>query len=133
MHLKHDKWKVYIPRLLHILNEDDPGRRVQFYEWFRHEVHKDEGFVSKIAFSNEATFKMNVTVNRHISAHLTAGNPHIHTEKAVKLPILTVWFGLSYRDLIGLFFFEGTVTGPTYLNMLRDIHFTCHSSSALWE
>jgi len=30
--LKAVKWKVYIPRLLHALNDDDPDRRMQFCE-----------------------------------------------------------------------------------------------------
>nr|CDS33722.1 hypothetical protein HmN_000534000 [Hymenolepis microstoma] len=26
------RWKIYIPRLVHALNDDDPDRRVQYYE-----------------------------------------------------------------------------------------------------
>jgi len=45
-------------------------------------------------------------------------NPHVHVEKEVNLPGLSVWYGLSLRGLIGPFFFEGTVTGHVYLDML---------------
>jgi hypothetical protein len=34
--LKCAEWKVYIPRLLHALNEHGPDQRVQFCEWFQH-------------------------------------------------------------------------------------------------
>ena len=33
---------------------------------------------------------------------------------------MNVWCGLSARGLIGPFFFEGTVTGEAYLEMLRS-------------
>jgi len=33
--LKAIKWKVYIPRLLHAINDDDPDRRMQFCECFQ--------------------------------------------------------------------------------------------------
>ena len=46
--LKAVKWKVYIPRLLHAINDDDPDRRMQFCEWFQQTVNEDEEFVTKI-------------------------------------------------------------------------------------
>jgi len=63
--LKAFKWKVYIPRLLHGTNEDDPDGRMQFCEWFQQMVNEDEEFVTKIVWSDEAQFKLNGTVNRH--------------------------------------------------------------------
>jgi hypothetical protein len=35
------------------------------------------------------------------------------------LPGLNVWCELSYSSLIEPFFFEGTIIGPMYRNMLR--------------
>jgi hypothetical protein len=40
--LKRAKWKVYIPRLLHAMNEDSSDRRAQFCDRFQHKAHKDE-------------------------------------------------------------------------------------------
>jgi len=40
-------------------------------------------------------------------------------EKEVNLLGPNVWCGLSLRGLIGPFFFEGTITGQVYLDMLR--------------
>jgi hypothetical protein len=56
--LKRAKWKVYIPTLLRAMNEEDSYVRVQFCEWFQHKVHEDEEFMSKIVWSDEATFKL---------------------------------------------------------------------------
>jgi hypothetical protein len=36
------------------MNEHIPDRWVQFCEWFQRKVHKDEEFVSKISWSDEA-------------------------------------------------------------------------------
>jgi hypothetical protein len=44
---------------------EDPDQRVQFYEWFQYKLHEDEEFISKIVWSDEATFKLNSTVNHH--------------------------------------------------------------------
>ena len=41
------------------------------------------------------------------------------TEKAVNLPGVAVWCGLSSRGLIGSYFLEEIVTGQTYLQMLE--------------
>jgi hypothetical protein len=101
------------------MNEDDPDRRVQYCEWFQHTVQGDGEFVGKFFWSDEVQFKLNGTVNRHNCVYWAPGNPHIHADKAVNLPGLNVWCGLSTRGLIGPFFFEGTVTGLAYLNMLR--------------
>ena len=34
--LRAQKWKPYIPRLVHETKEDDSDRRLQFYEWILH-------------------------------------------------------------------------------------------------
>ena len=54
-HILEDfKWKVYIPRLLHAINDDDLDRRMQFCEWFQRMVNEDEEFVTKIVWCEEA-------------------------------------------------------------------------------
>jgi hypothetical protein len=50
---------------LHDMNEDDPDRRMKFCERFQPKVHEDEKVVGKIAWFDEAAFKLNGAVNRH--------------------------------------------------------------------
>ncbi|KAF8778336.1 hypothetical protein HNY73_015067 [Argiope bruennichi] len=88
--MKRCQWRSYIPRLVHALNDDDPNRRVQCCEWYFERCNEDAHFPTKIVWSDEATFKLNV------------------------------WCGLSSRGLIGAFFFDATVTGPVYLNLLQQ-------------
>jgi len=93
---------------------------MQFCEWFQKMVNEDEEFVMKILWSDEAQFKLNETVNRHNCVYWAPENLHIHVAKAVNLPGVNVWCGLSAGGLIGPFFFEGTVTGEAYLEMLHS-------------
>jgi hypothetical protein len=92
--LKRFKWKVY-------KNKEDPDRRVKFCEWLQHKVHEDGEFVIKTVWSDEATFKLNGTVNRHNCVYWAPENPYIHVDKAASIPGLTVWCGLSYRAVLG--------------------------------
>ncbi|KAJ4430139.1 hypothetical protein ANN_22349 [Periplaneta americana] len=100
-------------RDVHALNEDDPDKRLEFCEWFLNMCDEREDFQDLIVWSDEATFKLNGTINRHNCVYWTNENPHIFQEKGVNLPGVTVWCGLSSRGIIGTYFFEGTVTGYT--------------------
>jgi len=80
---------VYIPRLLHAINDDDPVRRVQFCEWFQQMVNEDEKFVM-IVWSDEAQFKLNVTMNHRNCVYWAPENLHVHVGKVVNLPGVNV-------------------------------------------
>ena len=82
-------------------------------------MQADETFVETVVWSDEAQFKLNGTVNRHNCVYWCANNPHVFVQKAVNLPGINVWCGLSSRGLIGPFFFDGTVIGQVYLHMIR--------------
>jgi transposase len=113
-------WKSYIPRLVHALNDDDPDRRVQYCKWYLEQCQGNAGFPTKIVWSDEASFKLNGSINRHNCTYWSPVNPHVTVEHHVNLPGITVWCGLSSRGLIGPFFFDATVTGPIYLNLLQQ-------------
>ncbi|KAJ4446473.1 hypothetical protein ANN_13169 [Periplaneta americana] len=51
--LKAAKWKVYISRLLQPINDDDPNRRMQFYEWYQRMVTEDEQCVTKVFYQQD--------------------------------------------------------------------------------
>ena len=75
--------------------------------------------MNKIVWSDEALFKLAGTVSHHNCVYRSSENPHIHEDKAVTLPGLTVWCGMSSGCSISLSFFEGTVIGPVYLNVFQ--------------
>ena len=116
--LRAQKCKSYIPRLVHALNKYDPVRRLQFCEWFQHKCDERDDFQDSIVLSDEATFKLNDTINHHNSVYWANENPNIVEEDTVNFPGVAVWCSLSFRGLIGPYFFEETITGQTYLQML---------------
>lgn len=99
--LKQAKWKPYISRLLHVINEDDPDRHLQFCEW----ICDNEQLTDLIVWSDEETFKLNGTINRHNCVYWARENPIAMEEWAVNLPGLSVGCSLSVRGIVGSFFF----------------------------
>lgn len=63
--LKRFHWRRNIPTLIHALSEDDPDQIVEFCEWYLGKSMEDAAFPSKIFWSNEATFKLNGSINWH--------------------------------------------------------------------
>ena len=53
--MKRCKWKNYIPRLVHTLNDDDPDRRVEYCEWYLEQCNENARFPTEIVWSDEAT------------------------------------------------------------------------------
>ncbi|XP_068207675.1 uncharacterized protein [Palaemon carinicauda] len=74
----------------------------------------------KIVWSDEATFKLNGTINRHNCTYWCPSNLHVTIERHVNLPGVTVWCGISALGIIGPFFFNETVNGESYLNLLQE-------------
>ena len=111
--------KLYRPRLLHDLNEDDPDRRCEFAEIFLNMVADDYSFIDRIIWTDEATFKLNGHVNRHNCVYYAVENPHIVVTQEMHAPGVTVWTGIWSGGIIGPFFFPETVTAHSYLEKLR--------------
>jgi hypothetical protein len=57
--------KMYRPRLLHGLLEDEPDRRLQFWEVVLNDERQGNDIVDKITWSDETHFKLSGAVNRH--------------------------------------------------------------------
>lgn len=119
--LKQLKMKPYIPRLLHGLLEDDPDRRLQFAEDFISEATDNPQILNQIVWTDEAQFKLNGKINRHNCVYWTSENTHLTIETQLNQPGVTVWAGITSSGIVGPIFFEGTVTGDTYLNALKTI------------
>ena len=97
------------------------GWRVQYCEWYLEQWNENARFPTEIVWSDEATFKLNGSINRHNCSYWAIENPYVMVDHHVNLSGITVWYGLSSRGLIGPFFFDATVTGPVYLNFEKQL------------
>ena len=56
-----------------------------------HAAAADPTLLHGIIWSDEATFHLNVSVNRHNTVYYSQENPHVTVEKAVASVRVTVW------------------------------------------
>lgn len=119
--LKKEKWHPYKVVLVQELLEDDFDRRIQFCETVMEKNNRDPMFSKKVLFSDEATFLLNGHVNRQTYRYWSKGNPHWMQECHTQYPEkLNVWAGIIHNKIIGPYFFDGTLTGPRYLEFLQS-------------
>ena len=123
--LKELSYKPYILCLFHAPNEDGPDRRKQSCKIFEEMFRADPSRIDKIIWSDEAIFKLNGHLNCHNCVYWNATNLHHMIKKNVYLPGLTVWCGISSVGIIGPYFFDGCVTGKSYLEMLQHFLIPC--------
>jgi hypothetical protein len=110
----------YRPRLIYSLNEDDFDMRVEFAEKWLQRLHGDPSLEQHIVWSDEAKFHVSGTVNRHNSVYWRSETPNVTVEYDNQSPGVMVWAGVSYHGPTGPFFFDGNVTGATYLELLEN-------------
>jgi hypothetical protein len=97
----------------------DYRQSTQFLEQFQRNLLHNAEFFNRILWSDEASFKLNNTVNCQNCPYWPPAYPHNQEDTTKNLPELTVWFGVSCRIFIGPFFFEGKVSSVPYLEILR--------------
>jgi len=109
--LKREHYHPYKLQCHQKLNEDDPDRRSQYCEWAMEKCNREEDFLQRVCFSDEATFYLNGEVNRHNCRYWSKENPHWMEEgHAQELQKVNVWAGIFGDNIIGPFFWKGTST-----------------------
>jgi len=96
----------------------------------------NHGLVDRIWWSDESTFNLNGTVNRHNSYYWDEKNPNITIEKKPKSLGLSVWAAISSQGIIGPYFFHSSpqngifphfspcnVNGANYLDLLQNFFY----------
>lgn len=119
--LKKHKFHPYKIHLVQELNEDDFDRRVQFCETIVEQATNDQHFLFNVCFSDECSFFLNGTVNRHNCRYWADSNPRIFHEVHTQHPEkLNVWAGIFGNQIVGPFFLPGNLTGEMYLELLEN-------------
>lgn len=119
--LKKHKFHPYKISLVQELNEDDNDRRLQFCETMSDRIINNPNLLFNVCFSDECSFFINGTVNRHNCRYWSDNNPRLFHEVHTQYPEkLNVWAGIYGDRLVGPFFIPGNLNGETYLSLLED-------------
>ncbi|KAK2946210.1 hypothetical protein BLNAU_18886 [Blattamonas nauphoetae] len=103
----------------HWLFDQDYQERVRFCRWFLTKHQDSPTFLNQIWFTDESRFTLDSSVNIHNSYYYSRVNPHYHVEVPNTRRGLNVWCAISCLGMIGPIFYEGTMTGHKYRQMLR--------------
>lgn len=119
--LKTGKMHPYKMQMLQELTDEDPDRRNEFCEQMMDFIDRDQMQLNWILFSDECTFTLHGEVNHHNCRYWSDNNPHwmreTHTQRPQKL---NVWAGIIGDQVVGPFFIDNNLDGPSYLSLLRD-------------
>ena len=117
----------YRIKLLHELKPPDYGRRKKFAKWFQ-----DTPFVERFfTASDEAYFHIDGNVNNYNFRIWSKENPNIVEEKQLQPAKCLVWCAISANKIIGPYFFDSTVNGDNYLEMLQQFFWPEHKVQKL--
>lgn len=117
--LRNNRMHPYHIPLHQELTGNDFIQRVNFCNWMQEKLAQDDTFLSKILFSDEATFNNIGAVNRYNMHFWSPVNPRwIQTVQYQHCWSLNVWYGILGDYLIGPHFFDTTLNGNTYTNFL---------------
>ena len=94
------KFKPYILRLVHELNEDDSDRRIEYCETFLSLLEDDSGLMYRAIWSDEAVFKLNGYINRHNSVYWASQNPDVTIDQTMQAEGLIGWAGIWSQGVI---------------------------------
>lgn len=100
----------------------DKERRFDWCNWVLNELEVKPAFLSEIIWSDEAKFSRNGMLNRHNAHYWALENPSwgMSVKHQVQWSI-NVWCGIWKDQLIGPVFYDGSLDGPKYLQLLMDV------------
>ena len=102
-------------RLVQELSENDYNKRMEFCEEMMRRFDGDNNFFNWIVFSDEATFELHGSVNRHNCRYWSDENPHWMRDSHTQYPQkLNVWAGILGNTIIGPFFLNENINAERY-------------------
>jgi len=118
--LHQNKWHPYKLHIVQQLYEEDIACRARFAEDELERLAQNPGRLKRLAFSDEAHFHLDGNVNRYNHRYWSLINPKWMQEESLHSPRTTVWAAIWEGGVIGPLFFEETVNGARYLDMLKN-------------
>ncbi|KFM61202.1 hypothetical protein X975_03155, partial [Stegodyphus mimosarum] len=117
---KHLLFHANKVQIIQALSLNDSTRRYDFAVEMLSRIEDDDGYLRRIAFSDEATFFVSGVVNHHNVRIWRSQPPGKVMECTKGSSKVNVWCVLLHDRIIGPFFFaETTITSAVYLDMLQ--------------
>uniref|UniRef100_A0A0K0E597 Transposable element Tc3 transposase n=1 Tax=Strongyloides stercoralis TaxID=6248 RepID=A0A0K0E597_STRER len=82
-------------------------------------ITRNSNYSINLIFSDETHFHLNSGINRYNCRIWSVENPRWFEKHPLHSSRVTVWEAISYDKVYGPYFFEGTVTGKSYLDLLQ--------------
>lgn len=98
---------AYKIQVHHKLEPEDYSHRVSMSQELLSKIGQDKSFLSRIVFSDESTFRLDGSVNRHNCRIWGLEPPSEFVTKSHSSPKINVWMGLSASGIYGPFFITG--------------------------
>lgn len=98
----------------------DYAVRMKFCEEMLLKINSGDIPLNALLITDEAHFYLHGDVNKQDLRYWSEGNPRIIQEKPLHLPKVTAWMGIAAWGVIGPYFFEGTVNGDRYRQLLTE-------------
>ena len=118
--LRDLKWHPYKVHVVQELSEEHYASRLDFATDELERIREDPLRLQSLAFSDEAHFHIDGSVNRHNHRYWAPENPHWFVQQSLHPKKTTVWAAICADHLIGPFFFDQTINGERYLSMLQE-------------
>lgn len=120
--IKNNLLYPYHIQRVQALSAEDFQPRMNFCNTILQHVNRYPGFLSKILFTDEASFGRDGIFNFHNNHYYEYENPHavIHSKHQHRFQALNVWAGILGRHVIGPVFLPRRLNGENYLNFLRN-------------
>lgn len=96
----------------------DYGKRLHYCQWFNDNI-RDDNILDKSFFSDEGWFHLSGYVNSQNYRIWSAENPNVIHETQLHPMKVGVWLAMSRQRIIGPIFFEETITGQRYREILE--------------
>lgn len=104
------------------LSERHMIQRLHYCQEILTHIAEDPEFLTKIIFTDEATFTTAGMFNRKNKHYWASENPHkIQPVKIQGRRSVHVWCGLLKNQVIGPIIFDGYLTGNRYLDFIQNI------------
>lgn len=132
--IKKHGFKAYKIKLLQELHDEDHLSRIEFCTAILQKCDQIHNFYRRICFSDEASFSLNGSVNRHNCFYYSRTNEHVFEEKPCRSPSVNVWAMITFNG-IHFRFFNGILNGEKYCEILNEVvvpYFTREEARREW-